>query len=631
MKRKVISAALLSLLIVGETAAARKPSATFKRAPEPTVQTHVDGYLGGRIDACIRVRVMSEDENLLVAPFRQRNETNRWQSEFGGKWTLGAIGAYRYNRDPQLLQKIGNGVSGLLSTQSEDGYIGNYAPEAQLTNWDVWGQKYTLLGLLAYYDLTGDKKAIEGACKLADRLMTVIPAKKEIEMAGIYRGLPPSSILEPIVYLYNRTGNGKYLDFAKYIVGRWETDKGPQLIGKALAGVPVAERFPFKSGWETWCSWDNGQKAYEMMSCYDGLLELYKITKNPDYLKAVEATVRNIIDEEINIAGSGSAFECFYHGKRLQTDPAYHTMETCVTMTWMKLCQNLLDLTKNPLYADQIEKTTYNALLAALKEDAGQIAKYSPLEGVRSAGEHQCGMHVNCCNSNGPRAFAMIPTAAVLSSNDSLFVNLYGPSTTKASLGKNEISLEQTTAYPEDGDIEIAVNAPRNLEFAVAVRIPAWSKVSRVAVNGESIGDVRPGTYVTVRRRWEPGDKISVNLDMRGRLVELNGYQAIERGPIVLARDSRFDDGFVDEASVIQANADGYVELMPVTEADKPEKMWMVYTAPLVLGTDLEGDFYKPRQIRFCDFASAGNTWDRRIRYRVWLKKTYNVILAPQQ
>ena len=172
-------------------------------------------------------------------------------------------------------------------------------------------------------------------------------------------------------------------------------------------------------------------------------------------------------------------------------------------------------------------------------------------------------------------------------------------------MGKNEISLEQTTAYPEDGDIEIAVNAPRNLEFAVAVRIPAWSKVSRVAVNGESIGDVRPGTYVTVRRRWEPGDKISVNLDMRGRLVELNGYQAIERGPIVLARDSRFDDGFVDEASVIQANADGYVELMPVTEADKPEKMWMVYTAPLVLGTDLEGDFYKPRQIRFCDFASA--------------------------
>ena len=61
MKRKVISAALLSLLIVGEAAAARKPSATFKRAPEPTVQTHVDGYLGPRIAAPIRLRVMRAD------------------------------------------------------------------------------------------------------------------------------------------------------------------------------------------------------------------------------------------------------------------------------------------------------------------------------------------------------------------------------------------------------------------------------------------------------------------------------------------------------------------------------------------------------------------------------------------
>ena len=209
-------------------------------------------------------------------------------------------------------------------------------------------------------------------------------------------------------------------------------------------------------------------------------------------------------------------------------------------------------MTKNPLYADQIEKTTYNALLAALKEDAGQIAKYSPLEGVRSAGEHQCGMHVNCCNSNGPRAFAMIPTAAVLSSNDSLFVNLYGPSTTK------RLRWVKRNLAGTDDRLSRRWRHRNRRERAEEPRIrsrranSAWSKVSRVAVNGESIGDVRPGTYVTVRRRWEPGDKISVNLDMRGRLVELNGYQAIERGPIVLARDSRFDDGFVDEASVIK-------------------------------------------------------------------------------
>lgn len=629
MKRNRWIPATLLACCLAVTAGAAPKAAPKKKALPPSVQTHIDGYVGDRINGCIRVRVMSEDPDLLVAPFREQNETHRWQSEFWGKWTLGAIASYRYNGDAELLAKITAGVEELLAAQLPDGYIGNYAPEAQLTNWDVWGRKYTLLGLLAYYDLTGSKKALDGAVRLADHLMTQIPARKEIVRAGIYRGLPPCSILEPIVYLYDRTQNQKYLDFANYIVTSWETPDGPQLISKALAGVPVSERFPFRSAWETWGSWDNGQKAYEMMSCYNGLLELYKLTGKPEYLKAVEMTVRNIIDDEINIAGSGSAFECFYRGRQLQTDPAYHTMETCVTMTWMQLCANLLGLTKNPLYADQIERTMYNALMASLKEDASQIAKYSPLEGSRSPGEHQCGMHVNCCNSNGPRAFAMIPAVAVTSAGNDLYVNLYAPSESVAKLDGGEVKLVQNTAYPEDGAIEIGVSPRKSFEFTVSLRVPAWSRVTMLTVNGESVKEVEPGEYVSLTRRWKDGDKIGLNLDMRGRLVELNGCQAIERGPVVLARDSRFGDGYVDEAGVIQAGADGYVELLPAE--NKPERMWMAFTAPVVLGTDLEGDFAKPKPIAFCDFASAGNTWDKRIRYRVWLKKTFNVILAPQK
>ena len=38
-----------------------------------------------------------------------------------------------------------------------------------------------------------------------------------------------------------------------------------------------------------------------MMSCYEGLLELYKVTKNPLYLSVVEKTMNHIINEEINV------------------------------------------------------------------------------------------------------------------------------------------------------------------------------------------------------------------------------------------------------------------------------------------------------------------------------------------
>ena len=424
------------------------------------------------------------------------------------------------------------------------------------------------------------------------------------------------------MYLYNRTKEERYLDFAKYIVNQWETPGGPQLISKAIAEVPVANRFPHP---QKWFSRENGQKAYEMMSCYEGLLELYKVTKNALYLSVVEKTVGHIIREEINIAGSGSAFECWYGGNERQTQPTYHTMETCVTFTWMQLCNRLLQLTGNSLYADYMETAIYNALMASLKADASQIAKYSPLEGWRHEGEEQCGMHINCCNANGPRAFAMIPQFAYQVQGEDIYVNFYAPSEVDITLsGKKSVQLKQITDYPATDQIQIEVNPTKESDFTIALRIPSWSKKTVVSVNGNEESAVLQGAYLPLQRKWKKGDKISIQLDLRARLVEKNQAQAIVRGPIVLARDSRFNDGFVDETSVI-VSKDGYVEL---TSVQAPDFAWLAFTAPMVLGSDLESN-RTPRVVHFCDFASAGNTWDKTQRYRVWLPKTLNVMHSP--
>jgi hypothetical protein len=108
-------------------------------------------------------------------------------------------------------------------------------------------------------------------------------------------------------------------------------------------------------------------------------------------------------------------------------------------------------------------------------------------------------------------------------------------------------------------------------------------------------------------------------------LITQNGYQAILRGPVVLARDTRFSDGSVYESAVVK-DKDGKVELLNSTA--KTANIWLTFTAPLILGTDLEGDFRNPKQVSFCDFASAGNTWGEDSRYRVWIPKTINVMNA---
>ena len=593
-----------------------------KLFPGDVWHTKIMGYPGNKIDLCINERIKKQDYNYLVEPFRYKNETRLWQTEFWGKWMLSAVEAWKYTHDKDLMGMMKNAVSGLIETQLENGYIGNYSPESQLTQWDIWGRKYSMLGLIRYFEISNDDKALNTAKKVADHLLSQVgPYKKDIIFTGNYHGMASSSVLEPIVYLYNHTGDHRYLDFAEYIVMQWETPDGPKLISKALEGVPVSERFPHP---EVWWSWENGQKAYEMMSCYEGLLQLYLVTGKQDYLKAVEATVKNIIETEINIAGSGSAFECWYHGIENQTRPTYHTMETCVTITWMKLCYALLQVTGDPKYADQIEKTFYNALLASMKFDAGEIAKYSPLEGMRHSGEEQCGMHINCCNANGPRGFALIPGFSYMKSENTVFVNFYSESSAEVEIAANKgISIKQHTRYPESGDIEILINPERADEFSIALRIPDWSTQNSVKINGEEISDVQPGTYKTIKRNWKKGDKIDLKLDLRGRLVKQNDYQAILMGPLVLARDSRFKDGFIDETSVIQ-NKNGFIDLTPA--GSKPENVWMAFTATLILGTDLEKEMKNPKQIRFCDFSSAGNTWNPDTRYKVWLRETLNVM-----
>lgn len=83
-------------------------------------------------------------------------------------------------------------------------------------------------------------------------------------------------------------------------------------------------------------------------------------------------------------------------------------------------------------------------------------------------------------------------------------------------LDGGEVLLEQATSYPEQGDIEIMIDPRKSFEFTVSLRIPAWSAVSMVTVNGQSVDGATPGEYLRLKRRWEAGDRIGVKLDMRG-------------------------------------------------------------------------------------------------------------------
>jgi DUF1680 family protein len=387
-------------------------------------------------------------------------------------------------------------------------------------------------------------------------------------------------------------------------VDRWSSSRGPGLVEKALDGVPVGQRFPPPAKW--W-SWENGEKAYEMMSCYSGLLELYRKTGQPPWLQAAERTFQSIRDTEINIAGSGSAGECWYGGRALQTEARERSMETCVSMSWMELCAHLLRITGEPRYADEIEKTAYNALAGAMTPDGSSFAQYSALAGVRSLGPPQCGMGLNCCVANGPRGMMLLPEVAVMLGADGPVVNLYSEGTWNFRLPSGEpCLLMMKTDYPKSDAVEIRIVTARAKPFPLRLRIPLWSEETSVSVNGAAAGDPRPGAWTTVERRWTPGDVVRLRLDLRGRLIQSSGghrsYVAVVRGPLALARDLRFGQGSIDEAVALKPDGQGSVHLQEIA-------------AP----KGVQSAFAAAGGVCLCDYASAGNSWDQQSRFRVWL------------
>ena len=153
----------------------------------------------------------------------------------------------------------------------------------QGADWDVWSHKYNLMGLLTYYQYTGNKAALAACRKMGNLLIATFPAKKSILAAGTHMGMAATSVLEPIVLLYRASGDERYLQFARYIVKSWDEPNGPKIIAALLTRKQVNKTA-------------NG-KAYEMLSNLVGLCELSRASGDRAFLEPVLNAWQDIVEQ----------------------------------------------------------------------------------------------------------------------------------------------------------------------------------------------------------------------------------------------------------------------------------------------------------------------------------------------
>jgi DUF1680 family protein len=575
-------------------------------------RVQLGGWIGERVAGSESNRLVKIDMDRLLEGYRHRPGRQSWDGEHVGKWLHAATLAWVNSGDPALRAKLDYTVAELCKCQLADGYLGTYLEKDRWTEWDVWAHKYNLIGLLTYMQYTGDQTPMPVCRRMADLLCNTFgdtPGKRDIIPAGDHVGMAPTSVLEPMVLLYRMTGEPRYLDFCKYILRSWEQPNGPHIISRLLKLRRVD-----KVG---------DAKAYEMLSCLNGALEYYRATGGDrQILDACLNAWPDIVNHRLYLTGAASYYEVFHDDFDLPN--TNDVGETCVTVTWLQFNAQLLRLTGQARFAEQLERVVLNQLFGAQQPDCSAWGYYVQMEGKKP---YKTSLDGNCCLSSGPRGIALIPTFAISTDASGPVVNLYesGQATLKLRDG-TPVTLVTETQYPASESTRITVNPDEKKKFTLSLRLPVWCEVPSVTVAGREMKPkIDPDGYAAITRAWSPGDKVELKFPMQPRVVvgdHLNqGKAAILYGPLVLAADETLlaDTGLSLDSFTLAAADAGALQITP-EPAPAAFKTWpgarvfrvnaITRKATSTLATGAA------TTIHLVPFADAGGTG---ARYKVWL------------
>jgi uncharacterized protein len=489
-------------------------------------------------------------EGTLITMFtpeaRSKNTTTDWYGEHAGKWMYATALATVRTGDDSLRALLLRTADFLIRNQEADGYMGSYSPALRITNaaskvhkksWDVWSLSCTTLGLLEVHAKLHDERCLAAAKKVGELLLkTFGEGGADITDYGTRYGYSATVAMDPVVMLYRFTGDKRYLDFARLIMREADKKDGLKLTAAMAAGRDL----------ETVAD----GKAYQIIWNLLGIAKLYAVTGDASYLKTVEAAWKNIHDYHLTLTGGpwggiGKHKECF--NTREFWNP-YGFVETCSIMSWMQLNRFLLQITGDARYAEELEKSTYNALLAAQLPD-GQLWTYHSFTNGR---KHPANFN-DCCPSSGALALEELSEVAYTRRAGGIACNIYGESVGKFALGGVAVRILQETGYPASGKVRLKVEPGSAVRFPLFLRVPVWASSVGVTINGSTAaGEVKAGGYYTVDREWKRGDVVEMEMPMPLRVEEQPEYAtmpqgkddlyrinwfAFARGPLVYASD----------------------------------------------------------------------------------------------
>ena len=399
----------------------------------------------------------------------------------------------------------------------------------------------------AHYQATGSDKFLIIARRYADCVVREVGPKE-----GQACVVPGHQIAEmALARLYLLTGEQKYLDEARFLLDyRGKTQRHDVY---SQSDRPVIEQTE---------AWGHAVRAGYM---YAGMADVAALTGDSAYIKAIDAIYENIVSKKYYITGGvgarhqGEAFGADYELPNLT---AYN--ETCAAISMVYLFHRMFLLHGDAKYIDCMERTLYNGVISGMSVDGGRFFYPNPLSSdgkykfnADGTVERQPWFGCACCPSNLCRFIPSFPGYMYAVKGSNLYVNLFAGNTVTMQVEDKQVTLEQKTNYPWDGDINIKVVKTKAKAFNMMIRLPGWVSQSpvpsdlyrfsddvlgsySVKVNGQTVQAEIVKGYLSLNRKWKRGDVVTIHFDMPVRTIKANhrvsddrGRIAVERGPLV--------------------------------------------------------------------------------------------------
>jgi len=455
--------------------------------------------------------------------------------------------------DAELEKYIDKIIEYIAAAQEDDGYL--FTPrtnkfqkllsrigEQRWVNETTSGNSHELYNMghlyeaaVAHYYATGKRNLLDVAIKNADLACQVFGPGKNTDYPG-------HQVIEMgLVKMYQATGEEKYLKLAKFFLDT----RGPggeeyKQSHKKVLEQDEAVGHAVRAGY-----------------MYSGMADVAAETGEKSYIKAIDKLWENVVGKKLYLTGgigSDPSIEGFGPAYDLPNMSAY--CETCASIANIFWNQRLFLLHGDAKYVDVLERTLYNGFLSGVSMDGKLFFYPNPLA---SRGQHarlewfSCA----CCPPNVARLMASLPGYIYAQNGKQLYINLFIAGSTSVKIGGKNINIEQQTTYPWDGEIKININPDSPTNFDLNIRIPGWSQNKPIPsdlyhyldtnsespslkINGQPAAIDLQNGYAQIKRKWQKGDVVELNLPMPARRVAANpkvtenkGKAAIQRGPLV--------------------------------------------------------------------------------------------------